>query len=287
MRIPKLRDEAISILLIALLFSAIPLHAQVIPINQTFSSDTILTPFSGSTPVYSVNISGGVNLLSDSSLVRVVLIDTYGNHYMIFESYPLITHENAYDTLHASDETTFLDGVICDSLRIDIISAFLNLDSLKLDTAYISNAPEMQAQAKWDHDSIKIAIMNQRIVEEHMYWRAGRTSITSMSFEEKYRLLGDKYNWVGFDYYIGGIYEFIHKRVSGNPITNVVGSFDWRFRHGATNPESPYYDGDPNETGWLTPLEDQSVCGSCWAFTSSHTIADYCNLFFSDHLDFD
>jgi len=82
-------------------------------------------------------MSGGINLLSDSSLVRVVLIDPNGNHYLVFESYPLITSENSFDTLDASDETTFLDGVVCDSLRIDIINAFLDLDSLKLDTNYI------------------------------------------------------------------------------------------------------------------------------------------------------
>jgi len=126
--------------LIMVFFSVTFGHAQVIPINQTFSSDTIFIPFTGSTPVYSLFISGGVNLLSDSSLVRVVLIDTYGNHYLVYESYSLITTENAFDTLDASDETTFLDGVICDSLRIDLINTFLDLDSLKLDTNYPQRA---------------------------------------------------------------------------------------------------------------------------------------------------
>jgi len=109
------------IALIITFFSVFSLNAQVVQINQSFSSDTILTPFSGSTPVYSLNMSGKVNLLSDSSLVRVVLIDTWGNHYLVFESYPLITMENTFDTLNVSDETTFLEGVICDSFTIKIL----------------------------------------------------------------------------------------------------------------------------------------------------------------------
>ena len=81
-----------------LLCCAFTLNAQVIQINQSFSSDTLLTPFTGSVPVYLLRMSGGINLYSDSSLVRVVLIDQYGNHYLVFETYPLITLENTFDT---------------------------------------------------------------------------------------------------------------------------------------------------------------------------------------------
>lgn len=76
------RGEANSIILVLLFFSALTLNAQVIQISQIFSSDTILTPFSGSTSVYSLSISGGINLYSDSSLIRVVLIDNWGNKYL-------------------------------------------------------------------------------------------------------------------------------------------------------------------------------------------------------------
>ncbi|MBL7113715.1 MAG: hypothetical protein ISS19_17380 [Bacteroidales bacterium] len=45
--------------MIIFICSALEGNAQVITINQTYSSDTILTPFSGSTPVYSLKMSGG------------------------------------------------------------------------------------------------------------------------------------------------------------------------------------------------------------------------------------
>jgi hypothetical protein len=45
----------------------------------------------------------------------------------------------------------------------------------------IPNANELQAQAKWNNDSVKITIMNQ-LIQENMYWRAGRTTPASYSF---------------------------------------------------------------------------------------------------------
>jgi len=148
------RRYCILALLISFLLCAVilPTQSQVIPVNQTFSSDTIFAPFTGSTAVYSLKAYGNVNLYSDSSLVRIVLVDSYGNHWLVFESYPLITDTSSLVFSAGCDETCFLDGVVPDSIRIDLISAFLTLDSLKLDTNFISNASELQAQAKWNND---------------------------------------------------------------------------------------------------------------------------------------
>jgi len=253
-----------------------------VQINQTFSSDTILAPFSGSTPVYSLSMSGGVNLLSDSSLVRVVLIDTYGNHYMVYEAYPLITLENAFDTLNASDETTYLDGAVCDSLRIDIISAFLDLDSLKLDTNYIPNATELQAQAKWNHDSVKIVIMNQRIVEENMYWRAGRSNLSLLTHFEKEQRFSQRYFLEGYDFFIGGVYQQLTGSIPPAATEEIVSGFDWRKRHYADYNNSPYY--NPYGYGWITSLKPQIGSSTCWAFSTTALEEAYANLYFNNNL---
>jgi hypothetical protein len=279
------------ITLITVLFSVSFLNAQEIQINQSFSCDTVFRPFSGSTPVYSLSMTGNVNLYSDSGLVRVVLIDDQGNHTMVFESYPLITHENSFDTLDASDETTFLDGVVCDSLRIDLVNASLELNTLKLDTNYIPGAIELQAQAKWDHDSVKIIVMNQRIAEEHMYWRAGRTSRVNTFSYEKESVYGRSYNLLGWEYYKGGIFERINYRVQkGTYISQYVPEFDWRNRHGANVPNTPYFDGEntpPGKTGtgWITPIKDQNwpTCGSCYIFSAVGAVEARKNLYYNTH----
>ena len=261
-------------------------HSQVININQTFSSDTIFAPFSGSTLVYSLKAYGNINHYSDSSLVRVVMVDSYGNHWLVYESYPLITDTNSFVFTAGCDETCFMDGIVLDSIRIDIISAFLTLDSLKLDTNYIPNAAEIQAQAKLNNDSVKIAIINQRIVEEHMYWRAGRTSISVLSFTQKETLFGLKYNIEGYEYYKGGLFERL-SRLSSQPCpaytSTIVESFDWRSRHSANVAGSPYYDGKDDETGWITTVNDQDPCNYCWAFSPVAAVEARANIYYNSH----
>jgi hypothetical protein len=197
-------------------------HSQVINISQTFSSDTLFAPFSGTTPIYSLKAYGNINLYSDSSLVRIVMVDSYGNHWLLYESYPLITDTNSFVFTAGCDETCFMDGIIPDSIRIDIISAFLTLDSLKLDTNYIPNATELQAQAKWVNDSVKIAIMNQRIQEEHMYWRAGRNNLTQLFFREKEEKFGRNFYLEGYDYYFGGVYQRKSYLIQSPTLTHIA-----------------------------------------------------------------
>jgi len=270
-----------------------PSTAQVVTIGETFSSDTIFDPFTGNHAVYSFRLYGSIQLYGDSSLVRIVLVDAYGIHLLIYESYPLITDTNSFTLSGVCDETCFLDGIVPDSLRVDIISAFCTIDSLKFDTNYIPNATELQAQSNWINDSVKIAVMNQRIKEEHMYWRAGRTNIAEMSFNEKSQLFGtSRFSLQGFEYYQGGIFEFLsHRERMPTSSTSIVSSFNWRDRHGANNissnyfggDPSPYWDGDVNHgTGWITHVWDQEG-NTCWAYASVAAVEARTNLFFNTH----
>ena len=160
----NLPTSFISILLSAIFgFSDLAGSAQAIRIEQTFSADTIIQPFQGSYQTYSLKISGNVQLLSDSSLVRVIAIDNIGNHFLIFETYPMIATQSRFEFEMVCDETCFLEGIIPDSIRIDIVSAFLTLNKLWQDTSYIDNTAKLQIQAKWNNDSVKIALMNQAI----------------------------------------------------------------------------------------------------------------------------
>jgi hypothetical protein len=70
--------------------------AQEITIDQTFSSDTVFDPFENPEAIYSLKITGGVQLLSDSSLIRVVLIDNYGNHWLVFEAYNAVNAKRIF-----------------------------------------------------------------------------------------------------------------------------------------------------------------------------------------------
>ena len=91
-------------------------------------------------------------MLSDSSLIRVVLIDQNGNHFLVFETYPLITLNNTFSFNEVCNETCFLDGISPDSIRIDIINATLTLKSISYSYDYIDNAIQLQAQVKWSSE---------------------------------------------------------------------------------------------------------------------------------------
>lgn len=77
-----------------------------------------------------------------------------------------------------------------------------------------------------------------------MYWRAGQTTITHLSYQQKEDFFGKKFNLLGFDYYKGGVYESLKKLSNTKQTSEYINSFDWRNRHGANNPNSPYFDGD-------------------------------------------
>jgi len=71
---------------------------------------------------------------------------------------------------------------------------------------------------------------------------------------------------------------------------SVIDNWDWRNRHDATDPNSPYYDNDPLGTGWITPAKNQNdpfPCGSCMAFAAAGQTEAMINLYFNKHLDYD
>ncbi|NQV01188.1 MAG: hypothetical protein HQ542_00950, partial [Bacteroidia bacterium] len=159
-----------------------------------------------------------------------------------------------------------------------------------MDTAYISNALELQALAKWEHDSVKINIMNQRIIEEHMYWRAGRTVLNDKIHQEREILFGNKYNLRGYDYYKGGLYHIIGKTAQNPSQSQLVSDFDWRYRHKSDDPESPYYNfasppglnGYP--LGWITPFQCPQIGNTCYAFAAIYFCEAMANLYFNNNV---
>ena len=125
----------------------------------------------------------------------------------------------------------------------------------------------------------------------------GETAISRLSYAEKKKLLpcvetgrDTAPNLQGAEYYIGGIFEVnpgtITPSLPKSAPSSLIDSFDWRNRHGANVPGSPYYDGDATGSGWMTSVKSQR-CADCWAHSALGATEAQANLYFNQHVNVD
>jgi hypothetical protein len=239
------------------------IYSQEISIDSTFKSSFEIFPFNQIDKIGGINVEGEVYLNSDTSLVRLILEDDDGFQYMIFETYSLICPNLYINFKDSCDETCFLEQVNPNSIIIQVIDATLNLKSFYYSTDSKENASEERFKAKRALDAEKIETMENLIPTYNMNWIAADNAEVAMYYYQKRIIYGDGYNLKGFEYYGGGVFEFLGHRDYPKVDPDLVRSFDWRNRHGANNPQSDYWDGDNYGTGWFSSVKNQGECGSC------------------------
>jgi hypothetical protein len=270
-----------------LFISGLAVRSQIIDIYDSFTSDNELQPFQPEyNKIYGISISGSVHLDSDTSLVRVILTDQQGQEWMVYEAYPLIVSDTAFDIKDGCDETCYLEETMPISLSIQIIDAELYITTLNLITEPRENLSILQYQAKRNKDLDKVQQMNENIQARGWYWTAADNELVAKIYSDKRIIFSsDKYNLQGFDYYTNGVFKCItnHENAS-EPNSTLRKSFDWRYKHDAATPGSRYYNG---EDGWITPFQSQGSCGSCWAFSTVNSVEAVFNLYYNDTLNYD
>ncbi|MBU2650288.1 MAG: hypothetical protein KKA81_05090, partial [Bacteroidetes bacterium] len=260
------------------------MHSQTIVIDSTFTSDAILHPFVPSDTLYSLKISGSVQLNSDTSLVRVIVGDEDSLEFLVYESYPMISNNYNFSFSEESDETTFLDEFIPEYLKIYLINSALTISNLGSFGVFLDGLDSLQRSAKSISDSIKIYNINQYIQENGMNWIAGHTNISSLFYNTKKCLFSPKYNLFGFDYYILGVFEKYSDNYPLVENTTLVKEFSWIDHHDANSEGSLYYNEDH---GWITPVQNQDTCNSCQTFASVGLLESMINLYYNYHADID
>ncbi len=282
--------KTLKCLAIALCIGLIPsvkLFCQEIQINSIFTRDTVLFPFEQVDRISSMTIEGSAHMHQDTSLVRVILEDNQGVQYMIMEAYPLICNDSVSAYVNYCDETCALDQVDPYSVIIQVINGTLNFKSLYYTADPKEKANEQRYIAKRAVDANKIEIMNERITSFGMNWVPGDNGLVAKYYEDKRQMFGDSYNLIGYEYYKVGVYEFLGHSEYQKADPNLVKEFDWRDRHGANNPLSPYWDGDPLGTGWHSPVKNQYNTDGCYVFGAVGVIEALANLSAVCHKDID
>jgi len=216
-------------------------QTQSITVDTTITADCEFYPFSSSGPIYGLSLTGSVNLASDTSLIRVVLIDTLFNEYLVYESYPLIADTTSFNFSNVCDETCYLDGISPYSLKVQVVSATLSFSTITYNPIYINKADSLQLSAKQTVELNKVAMINSFINENKMLWFADTTSLSNMSYQEKETLFGSKFNLRGFDYYTGGIFIPWGEELREIDNSTLIEEWDWRNRHGANDPTKGEY----------------------------------------------
>lgn len=228
------------------------INAQTISLDTIFITDDEIYPFPSQDMITSLTCDAIIELNSDTSLIRLIVKDINGIEFMIFESYPLISDSIDFSISDYCDESCFLEEFRPFSLIIQVIDATLELKSLYYTTEPNENASQQRFEAKREADASKISLLNNNIPYYDMTWRAGDNSIVELFYQQKKILFGEKYNLLGYDYYKGGIFEFIGHQNYPKVDPDLVWKFDWRNRHGANDSTSAYWDGNSHNTGWLT-----------------------------------
>ncbi len=264
---------------------ALPSQADwTIPVDLILNENTELSMFKSKTPISGLAVSGDISLYSDSSLVRLILVDHFGDEYLIYETYPILAGSTRFSVTGMAEETSSLDRVIPFRMTIELVNASIHLKEVMVSEG--DGPPkEIKSERLQQQSQSKIRRINEHIQQSGQHWVAGETSISRLSYQEKLGMFGGSIpNFQGLEYYVGGVFV-LPGGTYGDPGLNAIKSataagagspfvkeFSWRNRHGED---------------WVTGVKSQINCRSDWAFGAAAAVELLTNLYFNQHLDYD
>ena len=250
-----------------------------VKIGNTFERDTTLS-IGERTTISGLSISGTAVLNNDNdSYIRVTLVDNYNYEFLVYENYPTLSDNLTTKFSNIALETVLLDDITPQCLKICMLNASLELDTISYLNASSNNRQNsnnpvaiQKAQTQYIVDKL-----NTNLERRNMTWRAGVTSMSEKTYAEKKNMFGGNVpKLYGFEHYVGGIFvvpgEYLNSSQRSVSSSSYVSEWDWRNRHGKN---------------WMTSVKDQGSCGSCGAFSALGALEAYINLYYNQILNYD
>lgn len=262
-------------------------------ISVTYNTDATL-PIKNIGCISGLSLDGQTTLNSDTSLVRVLLLDDNNQTYLVYEDFFLTHQDDGFQNI--AFETAYLDSIVPIALRIIVRNASLRLSSVNYTIWNASDQPQSRklraSQQKISQEEYFINKWNEYNIQHNDYWVAGKTSLSNLSYSEKKAALGatdDAFISDGLEYYIGGFFvvrsrgditeeQTSTQQTQADIKSPYIESFDWRNRHGRN---------------WMTSVKNQTQPqnttgnGGCWVFGPIAATESAINLQFNQLLDYD
>ena len=272
-----------------LLLTLICLHASAqittYNINRTFSCTDTIQPFGINANSYGISIDGGGQLLSDSAFIRVVLVDSNGNEWLVYERNSLYSTEANNQFQGAAMETAALYNVVPSSIIVTLCDATLYLANAKSNRTFTNkNVVTAVTDSVFHAKNLQIVErINAKLSAHKKAWRADTTFLSNLRYRDKKVMFGnDLPNLQGWDYYAYGYYSPLNDNTPPAS-NNIVKEFDWRTRHGSQNTGSYYYNSDGS--GWIPRWRYGQGANECWAFSVLYSVEAIVNLYFNRPLN--
>ena len=264
-------------------------------IASVISSDDFyeIYPLTAKNPIYKFALDGKVSLKSKTSYIRFILVDSNNNELLVYEAYPLLSGINSTVLNNACEETCLLGGIVPKLLKVYGYNTSYEISKIR-QSAQIkevqtglreSDITDKRLNMQKNLAMVKINKINRQIEVKGFKWKAGETSISSLTYAEKRKLFSNPDdpnddrlpNLQGLEYYKGGVFEIASDKSQSvqqdsSASSDLPDNFDYRNYQGEN---------------WMTQVKDQQTCGSCVVFSSIGTLEAIINLYYNQHLNFD
>lgn len=231
--------------------------------------------------IVGLSVDGTIVRQTENYFVRIILKDKDENEHLVLETYKEINDNNNIEFCNYCEETSYLDGIIADSIKIYISGASLKLSKINYVDFKTSNKRNnldtLKTNCRVNQLSEIVDKINAYNLAHNKLWKAGITALSKKTYIDKKRILGFDNDMCtgGMEYYVGGIFEvddengFQQRDSYSDPY---VDTFDWRNQHGKN---------------WISPNKHQGNSGFCHFFTCVACIEAVANLYYNRILNLD